>query len=79
MIRSAKELSPDQKMAVESLLGRSVAEDEQIIVRTVGTPPEWLQKAWQGAAERGLDKLTLEDIQAEIDAYRRERRLQETR
>jgi hypothetical protein len=72
MIRSVKELSADQRMAVESLLGRSIAEDEQTIVRAVSEPPEWLQKAWRGAKERGVDQLTREDIQVEIDAYRRE-------
>jgi hypothetical protein len=33
MIQKAKDLSPEQKMAIESLLGRAVAEDESISVR----------------------------------------------
>jgi hypothetical protein len=33
MIRSAKDLSPDQKAAIESLLGRRLLESEDISVR----------------------------------------------
>ena len=74
MIRIAKDLSPDQKAAIESILGRQVAECEAISVRAMAPIPEWLEKAWSGAKERGLDRLTPDDIQAEIDAYRREKR-----
>jgi hypothetical protein len=71
MIRTAKELSPDQRMAVESLLGRSVSEDERIVFGTLDAPPEWLKRSWDDAKRRGLDALSQDDIQAEIDAYRR--------
>jgi len=74
MIRTAKDLSPDQRVAVESLLGRSVSEEERIILGTLGAPPKWLKDSWDDAKRRGLDKLTPEEIQAEIDAYRREKR-----
>jgi hypothetical protein len=76
MIHSVKDLSPDQKMAIESLLGRPVAEEEQISLRTVPVPPapEWLKAIQQDAREKGLDRLTLEEIDAEIAAARRERR-----
>jgi hypothetical protein len=40
-------------------------------IRTASPPPDWLQKAWDGAKKRGLDKLTATDIDAEIAAYRR--------
>lgn len=43
-------------------------------VRTVSPPPNWLAKAWAGAKRRGLDRLTAEAIEAEIDAHRREQR-----
>ena len=33
MIRNARDLSPDQKTAIESLLGRRVLEDEAVSVR----------------------------------------------
>lgn len=74
MIRNAKDLSPDQKAAIESILGRQVLEEEAISVRAMPSAPEWLQKAWEGARERGLDQLTADDIQAEINAYRTEKR-----
>lgn len=46
----------------------------QDFIRTTSPPPDWLEKAWSGAKRRGLDKLTAEDIDAEISAYRREKR-----
>jgi len=73
MICNAKDLSPDQKLAIESLLGRVISQDECVSVRTMPPAPEWLEKAWKGAKERGLDRLTPDDIQAEIDSYRREK------
>ena len=39
MIRDVKDLSPDQKMAVESLLGRSVLEQETVSVQAFQPPP----------------------------------------
>jgi prevent-host-death family protein len=44
----------------------------QDFIRTAAPPPDWLQKAWAGAKRRGLDRLTLDDINAEIDAARRD-------
>jgi len=35
MIHRAKDLSPEQKVALESLLGRQVLEDESISVRAI--------------------------------------------
>lgn len=43
-------------------------------IRTVSPPPDWLQKAWDGSRRRGLDRMTMEDIDAEIAAARRERK-----
>jgi hypothetical protein len=47
MIHKAKDLSPDQKTAIESLLGRSVDENEAISIRTLASAPapEWLQQS----------------------------------
>lgn len=39
MIHSAKDLSPDQKLTMESLLGRPVSEQKQISIRTVPVTP----------------------------------------
>jgi hypothetical protein len=74
MIRNVKDLSPEQRVAIESILGRHVLEEEAVSIRAMSPVPDWLQKAWKGAHERGLDQLTPDDIQAEIDAYRREKR-----
>jgi hypothetical protein len=38
MIRDAKDLSPDQKTVIESLLGRRVLEGEAISVRAIEPP-----------------------------------------
>jgi hypothetical protein len=39
MIRNAKDLSPDQKAVIESLLGRRVLENEAISIRAIEPPP----------------------------------------
>jgi hypothetical protein len=46
----------------------------QDFIRTVAPPPKWLEKAWSSARERGLDRLTPQEIDAEIKAYRREKK-----
>ena len=43
-------------------------------VKTLAPPPDWLEKSWDSARRHGLDKLTMEDIDAEIAAYRRGKR-----
>ena len=75
MIHKAKDLSPDQKIAIESLLGRSVAEDEAISIRTLpsASAPQWLQDSWESAKQLGLDRLSAEEIDAEITAARNAR------
>jgi prevent-host-death family protein len=42
----------------------------QDFIRIAAPPPDWLQKAWAGAKRRGLDALTLDDIDTEIAAHR---------
>lgn len=76
MIHKAKDLSPGQKMAIESLLGRSIAEDEAISIRALASlsAPQWLQESWESARRQGLDRLSMEEIDAEIDAARKSRR-----
>ncbi len=46
----------------------------QDFIRTVAPPPDWLQQAWTSAKQRGLDAMTLDEINAEVDAYRREKK-----
>ena len=36
--------------------------------------PDWLRKSWVSAKETGLDQLSMEEIDAEIDAARKARR-----
>jgi prevent-host-death family protein len=43
-------------------------------VKTVAPPPKWLEKSWASAKKRGLEKLTPQEIDAEIKAYRREKK-----
>jgi plasmid stability protein len=36
--------------------------------------PEWLRKSWESAKQSGLDRLSLDEIDAEIAAARKARR-----
>ena len=49
----------------------------QDYLESVQSAPKWLRQAWAGARERGLDKLTKEEVDAEIGAYRQEKRAAE--
>jgi hypothetical protein len=75
MIHGVKGLSPDHWAAIESLLGHPVSEEEQISAHTVRAQPvpEWLQSIRRDAREKGLDRLTPEEIDASITAARRDR------
>jgi hypothetical protein len=64
MIRNAKDLSPDQKAAIESLLGRRVLEDEAISVRAI-EPPALSEERKHELAEQ------LKTYFAEVDARRK--------
>ena len=46
----------------------------QDYLASVPSAPDWLREAWAGAKKRDLEKLTMEDIDAEIDAHRIEKR-----
>jgi PHD/YefM family antitoxin component YafN of YafNO toxin-antitoxin module len=45
----------------------------QDYLESVAAAPDWLRQAWAGAKKRGLDKLTMDEIDAEVDAFREER------
>jgi hypothetical protein len=45
-------------------------------VKTLAPAPDWLKDLQEHAKRRGLDKLTMDDIDAEIAAARRERQRQ---
>jgi prevent-host-death family protein len=42
-------------------------------IESVQSAPQWLRAAWDGARTRGLEKLTMEEIDAEVAAYRGEK------
>ena len=71
MIYQGKDLSADQKTALESLLGRPLREDEAISVRAISlaTAPEWLRKSWESAERLGLDRLSAEETHKEVSAH----------
>lgn len=64
MIHKAKDLSPDQRAAIESLLGRRVLEDEASI-RAI-EPPALSEERKQQLMEQ------LKKYFAEVDAHRKE-------
>jgi hypothetical protein len=71
----AKELSADQKIVIEGLLGRALGDDEAVSVRAGSdVAPEWLRQSWESAETLGIDRLSMEEIDAEIDAARKARR-----
>jgi hypothetical protein len=76
MTFAAKELSVDQKSVIEGLLGRALGEDETVSIRAMApdSAPEWLRRSWESAAALGVDRPSVEEIDAEIDAARRSRR-----
>ncbi len=45
----------------------------QVIQRDIA--PEWLRKSWQEARESGADRLSMDEIDAEISAARKARRV----
>ncbi len=63
MIHEVKDLSPDQKLAVESLLGRPVSEQEAVSVQAF-QPPAISRRRRQEIAE------ALRRYFAEVDAKR---------
>ena len=64
VIRNAKDLSPDQKAVIESLLGRRVLEDEAISIRAIEPPVLTDQRRQEQAAE-------LRKYFSEVDARRK--------
>ncbi len=64
MIRRSKDLSPDQKAAIESLLGRQVLEHEAISVRAIEPPALSEERRHELAGQ-------LKKYFAEVDARRK--------
>ena len=51
----------------------------QDYLENTANAPAWLREAWAGARKRGVDTLTMNEIDEEIAAYRREKQASETR
>jgi len=51
-------------------------EDEVVSIRAVGpdAAPEWLRRSWERAKALGVNQLSMDEIDAEIEAARRSRR-----
>jgi plasmid stability protein len=49
------------------------AEQYALEVLEMDLAPEWLRKSWETAKQTGLDRLTSDEIDAEIAAARRDR------
>src|SRR5213593_1874864 len=43
-------------------------------IEAIAPPPDWLKAAWEDAKRKGVDKLTMREIDAEIAAVRREQK-----
>jgi prevent-host-death family protein len=43
-------------------------------VKTLAPPPDWLEKSWTSAKRDRLDKLSMDDIDAEVALSRRSKR-----
>jgi len=63
MIHNAKDLSPDQKAAIESLLGRRIVDDEAISVCAIHSPALSDEQKQERVAQ-------LKQYFAEVDARR---------
>jgi plasmid stability protein len=70
------ELPDEQKAALAAKArGRGPSPEEyarQVLQRDLA--PEWLQESWESAQETGLDRMYMEEIDAEIAAARKARR-----
>jgi len=70
------ELSDDNKAALTAKAqahGPSVEEYARQVLE-YDLAPAWLRRSWATAKEAGLDQLSMEEIDAEIAAARKERR-----
>ena len=75
MICEVKDLTVDERQAIEKLLGHALSEGQQLNIRTFPAPvPVWLQPAELGRVSAEADAMTMEEIDAEIALVRQERR-----
>jgi hypothetical protein len=68
---------PDDQTAVLAAKARASGLSTEEYARRVlqqDLAPEWLQRSWASSRQAGLERLSMEDIDAEIAAARRARR-----
>lgn len=80
MTYRVKDLSKNQKAAIESLLGRAVSENEEISITASADPatPGWLRDSWESARRLNVDQLSVEEIDEEIRKARGDRKDRKT-
>ena len=69
MLHRVKDLSPEQKLAVEALIGRSVSEQESVSITAL--PPSQIQPSQLSGEERQAALEKLNRYFARLDAKRR--------
>jgi hypothetical protein len=69
MLHDVKDLSPEQRRAVETLLGRPVAEDESVSIK--GIPPSAIISPRLSSDERAEALAKLRRYFAKVDAQRK--------
>jgi plasmid stability protein len=69
------ELPDEQKAALAAKAQARGLSTEQYALKVLehDLVPEWLQKSWESSKEGGLDRLSMEEIDAEISAARKTR------
>ena len=68
---------PDEQMAALAAKARAQGLSAEEYARQVlenDLVPEWLRKSWESARQAGLDRLSMDEIDAEIAAARKARR-----
>lgn len=70
VILHALRASEDREPSSSDLLAALRSSPDQ----DAGQAPEWLKKSWSNARESGLDRMTMDEINAEIAAARQARR-----
>jgi plasmid stability protein len=67
---------PEEKTAILTAKAGAQGVSTEEYVRQVlehDLAPDWLQKSWEGAKAAGLDRLSVDEIDAEIAAARKAR------
>jgi hypothetical protein len=70
------ELPDEQRAALAAKAHAEGLSAEEYVLRVLERDlmPEWLQKSWESSKQAGLNQLSMEEIDAEIAAARKERR-----